>query len=262
MPDTALTADELIELLKSKGLTKPPKSSEPTEGLEDIDRVVEEGKSHAVSVPRAVTIKNLFQHPDAHPLVLDLILLRRYGHEFLTWEPETLDYVIPKDFSTGPISHRTAAKINAMKTLHLVDGFWERWEVFVWITMALNGVPPDFQVMQVPTVAQCMVAVDIANRVRTDVIWTEELKQYLATVFKHDGIFLPVPPLDFVKVSVPESIRGDLVLQKWPEVRKTGKPPTEETSENEQLRRLLIVQGFLEESQDRLREQLEILRHV
>jgi len=124
--------------------------------------------------------------------------------------------------------------------------------------MALNGVPPDFEVMQVPTVAQCMIAVDIANRVRDDVDWSTEVKTYIAIVHRHDEILVPQAPLDFVKVDT-DGLPIDVpnILKRWRDVRTSEKPPIGDTVEDEQLRRMLDVYKILEDSRANLRQQLK-----
>jgi len=208
------------------------------------------------------TVINLFQHPDAHPIVLDLALLRKYGPEWMEWEPETLVWRIPQDFRTVSVSEVNLNKIQALKTLHFVDTYWSNWEVFNPCTMAFNGLLPDFEVMQVPTAAQCMVSVDVANRIRQDVRWSEEVTEFLSIVHFHDGIFCPIEPLDFVTVDG-ENYPVDcaIVKEQWPAVRKSGRAPAEETVEAEQLRRLLLIREFLEESRERLRQQLSLAAH-
>jgi hypothetical protein len=129
--------------------------------------------------------------------------------------------------------------------------------------MPLNGIFPDFQVMQVPTVAQCMVSVDIANRVRSDVGWSDELKDYLAVVHRHDGVLFPQPPLALVHVDTSLlPVEAQHVIQHWPAVRASKQPPKEMTSEAEQLRRMLALNEYLEQHRAQLREQLQVLRDV
>jgi hypothetical protein len=207
-----------------------------------------------------VTVQNIWRHPDAHPVVLDYMLLEKYGPEWMLWEPETLQSRIPEEFKTQSLSDLNLSKIQACRTLHLVDSFWQRWEVFLWCTMAFNGEFPDFEVMQVPTVAQCLVAVDIANRLRDDVEFTLEAKTYLEAVHKYDGLLLPLPPLDFVTVDVSEvNVNLEDVKKRWPEVRSSEKAPKADTMEDEQLRRLLTVNQYLEESRARLQQQLRLI---
>jgi hypothetical protein len=206
------------------------------------------------------TLDNLFEHPDAHPYVLDLALLKKYGPEWLEWEPDTLFMQVPEDFNSASISDLNMSKLQAVKTLHLVDGFWQEWEIFTPVTMALNGLFPDFRVAQVPTVAQCAVAVDIARRIRTEPAWSDEMRAYLEVVHKHDGISCSIEPLEFVEVDM-EDYPVDCadVVRQWPLVRRTRKAPTGDTTTDEQLRRLLVVQQSIDEDRATLAAQLPLL---
>jgi len=264
------TALEQAGLLKQAAVLDPVEVSlaETDVSLgKDTDTVVEESKgskpepvAHLQDKPRKVTLINLFQHPDAHAFVLDMALLRQYGPEWMEWEPETLRLRIPHDFPTTAVSDLNMDKIQAAKALHYVNGFWLDWDIFLPCTMSFNGLYPDFHIMQVPTVAQCAVSVDMANRIRDDVVWSDEVKAYLDAVHRFDGILCPIHPLDFVEVNT-EGLPIDCeeINKLWPEVRRTGKAPTEESVTAEQLRRMLIVQGALEESRTQLQAQLPLL---
>jgi hypothetical protein len=257
----------LFEALQSVG-PKPPSERpgdarlpDPTEITEDVTTEKEEHAKPVAAPPPTVTLQNIFRHPEAHPLVLDLILLRRYGPEWLDWEPETIEAAIPTDFPTGNVSDLNLSKINACKALHLVDSFWQRWEVFTWLTMSLNGVFPDFTMMQVPTVAQMLVSVDIANKIRVDAAWSSEMQAFMKTVYMHDGILVPVPPVDFFTIDT-DAVNVEEIDSKWPTVRASKKAPTGDNVTDEQLRRMLIVTQYLEESRTRLQQQMELVRHV
>ncbi len=225
----------------------------------------EEDEAVAIRAPAQVSLSasTVFQHPDTHPLILDLLLLRKYGPEWMEWEAETLELRIKSDFRTD-VSDLNMHKIQACKTLHYVDTFWESWEVFVWVAMALNGIPPDFHIMQVPTVAQCMVAVDIANRIRQDVPFNQELNDYLEQVHMHDGIMVPIEPLTFVTMDDVDEypVEIDEIKERWPEVRISGKAPPPTTVENEQLSRMLDLRSHLEDTRAALRAQLPLVVHV
>lgn len=225
--------------------------------LDDLKSTSPEAVTEA---PVRVTRKNVFRHPEAHPLVLDLLLLKKYQEQWLGWEIETIERRVPIDFDVDRVSDMNVSKIQAMRTLHLVDTFWQRWEVFVWCSQPLNATFPDFLAMQVPSVSQCAIAVDIANRVRDDLMWSEEIAHYLEVVHKHEGIVVPQPPLDFVHVnSGGYPIDVEDVRRRWSAVRAEGKAPSKETPEDEQLRRMLHVRQELLAHQAQLRQQLEIL---
>lgn len=264
-PDFEQEFLEGLRTIGADGTKKPPPvtSQDPTEAIETVDVSPEVATTGSPVLVSKVTAQNVFRHPDTHPIVLDLLLLRKYGPEWMGWEPETVERHIPIDFKTPTVSDVNLSKIHAVNALHLVDTFWQRWEVFLWCTMALNGIPPDFVTLQVPTVAQVLVAIDIANRIRDDVGWSSEVKDFIATVYRHDDIFLPVPPADFITLDV-EGLPLDIpeISRRWPEVRANNKAPTEETVTAEQLRRLLVVTGYLEESRLHLRQQLPLVSHV
>lgn len=247
------------------GILAPVKSVTDPETTEEIETVGEETTAPAYGGPvllSPIKVSNFFQHPDTHPIALDLLLLKKYDMAWLSWEPETLEIVIQRDFSTT-ISEVNVHKANAVKTLHLVDTYWKQWEIFNACTIALNGAVPSFDVLQVPTVAQCAVSVDISKRVRDDVAWGDEVKEYLKAVYRFDGIFCPQEPVDMIKLDT-----SDLVVDcaevsaKWPAVRQAGKAPAEESITAEQLRRLLLVDEVVASSRDRLRQQLRLVQHV
>lgn len=210
-----------------------------------------------------VKLDNLFRNPDSHPLTLDLVLLSKYGADWLGWEFETLVQRIQQDFSTPTVSDVNVEKIQACKALHLVDTFWQQWEIFLHCCAAFNGSFADFHSMQVPEVAECMVAVDIANRIRDDVQWSGEVKVYLAQVYRYRSELVPLPPMEFVPVDASEyPVDIAQVRSKWPLVRAAGKPPRGDTIEDEQLRKMFVSWSHLEASRGRLEAQLQVLHHV
>jgi len=239
-----------------------PKRSDPTIVLEEIDEAEHQPNEVPLPPPPAyITPKSLFSHPDTHPIALDVALIVKHGADWLVWEPEVLHRQIEKDF--GPLSDLNMAKIQACKTLHVSESFWDEWQVFGWCTMAFNGVFPDFEVMQVPNVAQVAISVDIANRIRDDQRWSDEVVLYMQTVLEHESLVVPIPPIDFLKLDTePYDVNVEAIKKRWPDVRISGKAPTGETVEDEQLRHMLEVYTHLEASRNRLRAQLPLAQHA
>ncbi len=212
---------------------------------------------------RAGSMSSLFRNSDAHPLVLDLALLQKYQADWLRWEYETLAHRIPQDFDTPTVADVNLEKLQACKTLHLVDDFWTKWEVFNACVAAFNGSFADFQRLQVHSVPEFMLAVDIANRIRADVAWSPEVSAFLSVGHLHDGVLVPTAPLEFVKVST-EGLPGDYaeVAKRWPAVRASGQAPKGDSIEDEQLRRMLVCWRYLAASRARFQEQLPLLKNV
>jgi hypothetical protein len=239
----------------------PLQDEEVTEQIETVGEAVEKVEGDR-RPPPAPTLINIFEHPEAHPYVLDLALLKKYGPEWFEWEPETLELQIPQDFKTPRISDLNMEKPQAVKTLHYVDDYWKAWQVFVACTMPLNNAFPDFEVMQIPTAVQCAVSVAIADRIRNDVPWSDEMKLYVGVACKFDGIFCPIEPITFAEVDSEDyPVDCEDIKKRWPFVRRTGKVPDEETVEAEQLRRMLLIHEAVREDGDRLRNQLPLLLH-
>src|SRR5690606_38232738 len=261
-----MSNEELFDSIFEKASAAPVEDDlEPTIVVETVDGEEAEVQTELkIEKSSSVNGINLFRNPEAHPQALDLALLRKYGLDWLGWELETLEFRIPQDFKTPTVSDLNIEKVQACKAMHLVDSFWLQWEVFQPCVIALNGLLADFEVMQIPTVAQCLVAVDIANRIRQDVPWSLEVKRYLGVVHRYNDILCVQPPLDFVEIDV-EGLPLDCnkVAELWPLARKLGKPPPGAGFiEAEQIRRMLEARAYLEESREKLRSQLMVLQHV
>lgn len=207
-----------------------------------------------------VTSINLFQQPEAHPVVIDLALLKTYGPEWLRWEMDTLIWTIPQDFKTSGVSELTVEKIQALKALHYNDNFWKQWEVFNWCLQPFNNLYADFDILQVPSTAQIMVAVNTSLAIRTDVEWSREVRDFMAISCRHDGIFCPPAPIDFLEVDAKNGfIDKEEINKRWPKVLSTGIAPTEDSITAEQLRRMLSAHDFLQANKVRLHEQLRLV---
>lgn len=258
--DTALDA---VRQIKERMRQFDHGRQDPTEVLEVVGEDVPIQADSPPANVTAVTKSNLWHHPDTHPVVLDLVLFQHYGPQFLEWEAQTLKRIIPEDFHSSSLSELNLAKIQAVKVIHLVDTYWEDWEVFLWCTMALNGVFPDFSMMQSPTAAQCLVSVDTANHLRDDMPWSAEVQSFIDVSFRHDGLYVRVDPVNFITIQRdPDLADFKSIEERWPKILETRRAPKGETPEDEQLRRMLGAREFLDESRARLRHQLGLVGHV
>jgi len=246
---------------------KVPEEDDPTvvvETAQGDERTIDPAAMvHRPTKVAGVTRDTLWRSPEAHPIVLDLVMLRKYDLAWLGYEIETIARLIREDFGTPTVADVNLEKLQACKTLHLVDDFWSRWEVFLPCAMAFNSQLADFHSMQVPTVAECLVAVDIANRLRDDCSWSAEIKGYLGAVHTFDSELCPQEPLTFVSVPT-EDLSVDVaeVRRRWPIVRAAGQIPKGDTLEDEQLRKMLGSWVYLEAMRSRLQSQLVVLNDV
>ncbi len=145
--------------------------------------------------PRPLTSRSVFSHPEAHPQALDLVLLKNFELDWLTWLPETLFHEIEQTFTTS-IAEVNKLKILAAQTLHVVDTYWEEWEIFEKTLWALNGQMPRLDTIQPPDLSMLMGGVDMANSIRQET-YGEEVARYCAAVFLHENVFYAPEPLEF-----------------------------------------------------------------
>lgn len=147
------------------------------------------------TAPKSLTSRSVFSHPEAHPVALDLVLLKNFELEWLQWLPDTLFSEIEKTFNTS-IAEVNRLKILAAQTLHVTDAYWVNWEIFEKVLWALNGQVPRVDVIQPPDLSILMSGVDMADGIRHEA-YGEEVGRYAAAVFLHENVFYAPEPLEF-----------------------------------------------------------------
>lgn len=136
-----------------------------------------------------------FTNKNSHPLVLNLILLKEFGKEYLGWEPETCWLEIKRTF--GPsISEINRNKVQAIRTCYVSDQPYERWEVFEKVAMGLMGLTPRFDLIQKTTPHRASVALEIFGHVRSDKDISPEVYKYVAACMLDYGIIYGPGPLE------------------------------------------------------------------
>lgn len=147
-----------------------------------------------------VSIRNIFTHHDTHPIVIDFALLKVFGLEWLGWESETIWAEIQRAFKSQ-ISEHARAKTQTIKSLHISNLPWEKWQVFEKVIQGLNNNIPRWNIMQAPALEQLFAGVDMMTTLR-QVEFTDEVKLYMAAaVLNEDVIFVP-EPLSFIQAEV------------------------------------------------------------
>lgn len=152
---------------------------------------------------RPITIKNIFTHPEAHPIVLCLVLMKVFGHAWIDWEITTIWAEITKTFQTQ-ISEHNRVKIMCVKTLLSVDSPWNQWQVFEKIIQGLNNNIPQFEIMQAPSLEELFAGVDMINTLIAPKVkeFSSEVINYAsAAVLLEELTFVP-SPLEFLQPTV------------------------------------------------------------
>jgi hypothetical protein len=218
---------------------------------------------------RAFSARNMFVHHDTHPIVLDIKLMDQYGVEWFEWEPETLWMEIMDDFRTPSISDHVRSKIQAIKTIHITDWAFTKWEVFCPIIQALNNNIPDFEILRKPTISQLFAGVDMMTMVRNDVEFSQEVQQFCAASMIDAGVVAAPQPIEFCQDEIlelqkeigvpvdPKSIRD--------KYRQMMSIPAEEVvlgvnPVDIQVAKLIVARDYLALRREQMKHQLRVLR--
>jgi len=145
----------------------------------------------------SVTLKNIWRHPNAHPIVLSLILLDRYGQECMEWETDALRMTLKKDEIL--LSDSVWTKILAVRVLLQSPSPWRQWEQFHWIALGLAGRAPNFKFMEKPQIGFLMSAVDTMLHVDRPRPFAEDIVKFVAVAFRDEGIAYAPAPLQFAQ---------------------------------------------------------------
>lgn len=130
---------------------------------------------------------------DTHPLVLNLLLIKEFGPDYLQWEPETLWFECERTW--GGISEGNKAKVQAVRTCYSTDQPYERWEIFSPVVVAFYGHPPRFDLVQLPSPQKVAGALDIMSNIREKKKVSDEVYKYAAAVMAHAGMVYGAGPL-------------------------------------------------------------------
>lgn len=152
---------------------------------------------------------SIVNEPEATPLELLDYLMAVFGKDWIYWEPETLWKHIDLSKVEQPAYNKN--KIHAMRVILNNDTFWKDWVVFEKVTLALNGLPPDFNIVEEVSPAHMAFAIRIAYQLRRypglntpgkDPIFSSEVKKYIAARCFLDGtVYLP-EPLSFAQAAL------------------------------------------------------------
>ena len=128
-----------------------------------------------------------------HAIPLDVLLLKKYGSEYLAWESSALYIELEEDF--GAVGPSTWARIQAVRVLHVNPAFWREWEVFEKVTAGIAGYPPVFSYMQPPEPYEMAVALHVAQQVSQH-LWDGDVLGYTAAACLDDGLWYLEAPLN------------------------------------------------------------------
>jgi hypothetical protein len=132
------------------------------------------------------TKKGAFSGKESHPLLLDLLMIKEFGPDYLGWEADTCWQEILKTFGTN-ISETNKNKLQAVRTCHVSDRPYDAWNIFEKVAVAFSGATPLFGTLQKPSLHVCAAALETMSHIK-DAKPSDEVYRYIAAIMLDDGV--------------------------------------------------------------------------
>lgn len=184
------------ELSIGPGPTQSPEVSVPALVGSIVGTIEEDAKTASTTDAAGIpTRQNIWRHPDAHPLALGLLLLDRYGPEYLEWHPDVLKLTLGRDKTE--VSNGSWSKILAGRVVLTSPSPWRQWSVFHWVCRALGGASPNFVYFEKPEIGHLVSGYEIMKSCDPKRPTGLDVDKFIAAVFADDGLAFIPPPLAF-----------------------------------------------------------------
>jgi len=202
------------------------------------------------------TKKSTFTDRRSHPLLLDLVMIKEFGPDYLSWEPETCWEEINRTFSVTA-SELNKSKIQAIRTCHVSDRPYGAWEIFEKMAVCFSGSIPKFDLIQKPTPHACGVALEILSHIK-DKKPSDEVMKYVAAVLLDQGICYGPGPLKACNKYLASYVGTDLQKRVAKAVTSGATPDFNGTNEDDvQVFKVTTITDYLEYDSRNLLRQTE-----
>jgi len=132
-------------------------------------------------------VKRLLESQETMALTLYLILMKKYGEEWLSWEPLTIYLELRDDFSCEP-STVTMDRISAVQVLMTSSSFYTDLYGFTGICNTLAEGTPSFSLINPVTVAEAAWAVTEAGLLREPLPFAPTIRSYVKVILEMEGM--------------------------------------------------------------------------
>lgn len=171
-----------------------------------------------------------------NPMIINQTMLDKYGEDWLYYLPETIRTSLQLNFEIDP-NEVLMNKIFA--TQFTAKNPWMDWDMFENVVSAFNNNVPDFTLLDPPSMPELVWGYTCIKALRPDWEPSLEIKAYIRSVMKHEGLlWCPWIP-DVEGAYAPETVE---------KIKSIWKSPVKYTR-NEmlgvQLDRLIIIKEYV-----------------
>ena len=133
-------------------------------------------------------------------ITLNVLLLAKFGPHYLGWDSDALRQEMRE--CGGEVGPMTWDRVQALRVMHMHDGFWKDWEIFAPCVASIIGLAVNFDFIQSLDPDDLAVAVVTARRVNHALRFSGDVPRFVAASCLFDGYWALEDPLDFAAESV------------------------------------------------------------
>lgn len=139
-------------------------------------------------------VNNILVDDHTPPMVVYEFLNDKYGEDWWTWEFETIEHMLWKDFGLV-LSDNQADRIQAIKTLLNNQRPFLDWYYFNQVAVAFGGAIADFTTIKSPSPGMAIAAMRTMMHIRPEEPFSRDVKKFVCLTLINDGIYCPPPSL-------------------------------------------------------------------
>jgi hypothetical protein len=134
-------------------------------------------------------IKTAFESTATMAVVLNELMMKLYGEEWLDWDPLTVYMQLRDDYQCEP-SSEAMDRLCAVQVLQVGPAFFTSLDSFLAICNSLNTGNPSFSMFNPITAAEAAWAITETSLIRDLLPFNYSIKKYVAVISKSEGVDL------------------------------------------------------------------------
>ena len=134
-----------------------------------------------------IQVKRLLESPETLALVLYLIMMKKYGEEWIGWEPLTLYLELREDFKAEP-SVETMDRLSAVQLVLGSGSFYADLYGFLGVCNTFSSGAPSFAVLDPVTIPEATWAMVEVGMLREPADFAPTVVAYVKTMLEIEGL--------------------------------------------------------------------------
>lgn len=134
-----------------------------------------------------IEVKSLLESPETMAFTLYLVMNKKYGEDWLGWEPLTVYLELREDFNAEP-SPEVMDRLNAVQLLMSTSAFYDDLYGFTGVCNTLADGSPSFTVLDPATTAEITWAMTEVGMLREPLPFAPTIIDYVKTTLEMEGL--------------------------------------------------------------------------